>query len=215
NIRKTFERFVSSSVVEQLLHDPAQVQLGGKLQEITVLFADLEGFTSISEYTEPVKLLSLLNQYHTMMVGMIREHGGTVDKFTGDGVIALYNTPLEQPDHALRAVLTALHIRELLPEFHQQFEGPYQMPINFGIHTGLAVVGNVGAPDIMNYTAVGDTVNLAARLQVLSKGGQILISSATCEQLPQNVAAQSLGEIKVKGRSESVSTYEVIGLAED
>lgn len=215
NIRKTFERFVSSSVVEQLLHDPAQVQLGGKLQEITVLFADLEGFTSISEYTEPVKLLSLLNQYHTMMVGMIREHGGTVDKFTGDGVIALYNTPLEQPDHALRAVLTALHIRELLPEFHQQFEGPYQMPINFGIHTGLAVVGNVGAPDIMNYTAVGDTVNLAARLQVLSKGGQILISSATCEQLPQNVVAQSLGEIKVKGRSESVSTYEVIGLAED
>jgi class 3 adenylate cyclase len=214
NIRKTFERFVSPSVVEQLLHDPARVQLGGKLQEITVLFADLEGFTSISEYTEPVKLLTLLNEYHTMMVGMIREHGGTVDKFTGDGVIALYNTPLEQPDHALRAVLTALHIRESLADFYRQFESPYQMPINFGIHTGMAVVGNVGAPDIMNYTAVGDTVNLAARLQVLSTGGQILISSATLEQLPEHVSAESLGEVKVKGRTESVITYEVVGLAD-
>lgn len=214
NIRKTFERFVSSSVVEQLLHDPASVQLGGKLQEVTVLFADLEGFTSISEYIEPVKLLTILNLYHTMMVGMIREHGGTVDKFMGDGVMALYNTPLEQPDHALRAVLTALHIRESLLEFHQQFEDTYQMPINFGIHTGPAVVGNVGSPDIMNYTAVGDTVNLAARLQGISTRGQILISSVTCEQLPQDVVAQALGEMKVKGRSESVITYEVVGVGD-
>jgi adenylate cyclase len=129
-------------------------------------------------------------------------------------VIALYNTPLEQPDHALRAVLTALHIRESLPDFHQQFEEAYQMPINFGIHTGMAVVGNVGAPDIMNYTAVGDTVNLAARLQGVSSGGQILISSATCEELPEAVIAHALGEMKVKGRSESVMTYEVVGMAD-
>jgi class 3 adenylate cyclase len=214
NIRKTFERFVSPSVVEQLLHDPTRVQLGGRLQEVTVMFADLEGFTSISEYTEPVKLLTILNLYHTMMVGMIREHGGTVDKFTGDGVIALYNTPLEQTDHALRAVLTALHIRDSLPSFHQQFEVMYQIPINFGIHTGMAVVGNVGAPDIMNYTAVGDTVNLAARLQGISRAGQILISHATCEKLPEDVSAHAIGKVKVKGRSESVLTYEVIGLAD-
>jgi class 3 adenylate cyclase len=212
NIRKTFERFVSPSVVEQLLHDPTRVQLGGRLQEVTVMFADLEGFTSISEYIEPVKLLTILNLYHTMMVAMIREHGGTVDKFMGDGVMALYNTPLEQPDHALRAVMTALHIRDSLPGFHRQFEMAHQMPINFGIHTGLAVVGNVGAPDIMNYTAVGDTVNLAARLQGLSAAGQILISSATREQLPEDVIAHAIGATKIKGRSESVMIYEIVGL---
>jgi class 3 adenylate cyclase len=213
NIRKTFERFVSPSVVEQLLRDPTQVQLGGKLQVVTVMFADLEGFTSISEYTEPEMLLTILNLYHTMMVHMIREHGGTIDKFTGDGVMALYNTPLEQDDHALRAVVTALHIRESLPEFHQQFDHPYQMPINFGIHTGLAVVGNVGAPDIMNYTAVGDTVNIAARLQGISSGGQILVSNVTQEQLMEDVITRSIGDVKVKGRSESVMTYEVEGLS--
>lgn len=209
-IRQTFERFVSPSVVEQLLRDPSQVQLGGKLQTVTVMFADLQGFTSISEYTEPVTLLTVLNLYHTIMVSMIREHGGTVDKFMGDGVMALYNTPLQQSDHARRAVMTAQHIRLVLPEFHSQFEPTYRMPINFGIHTGLAVVGNVGAPDIMNYTALGDTVNLAARLQGLSSGGQILISHATHEQISQDVVTRRIGEVKVKGRLESVTTYEVL-----
>lgn len=211
-IRKTFERFVSPFVVEQLLHDPTQVQLGGKLQTVTVLFADLEGFTSISEYTEPVKLLTILNLYHTMMVSMIREHGGTVDKFMGDGLMALYNTPLEQSDHAWRAVATAQHIRQQLREFHKQFEPEYRMSVNFGIHTGLAVVGNVGAPDMMNYTALGDTVNLAARLQALSSAGQILISSVTHEHLKDEVATRAIGEVKVKGRTETVMTYEVLQL---
>jgi adenylate cyclase len=211
-IRKTFERFVSPSVVEQLLHDPTQVQLGGKLQMVTVLFADLEGFTSIAERTEPVTLLTVLNLYHTMMVSLIREHGGTVDKFTGDGVMALYNTPLAQPNHALHAVMTAVHIRDVMAEFHQKFEPIYQMRINFGIHTGQAVVGNVGAPDLMNYTALGDTVNLAARLQGVSSGGQILISDVTYEQIKDQVVTRSIGEVKVKGRSESVFTYEVTKL---
>lgn len=208
-IRGTFERFVSPAVVEQLLHDPAQVQLGGKLQTVTVMFVDLEGFTSISERTEPVKLLTILNLYHTLLVSMIREHGGTVDKFMGDGVMALYNTPLEQPNHALRAVMTAVHIRDVLGEFHQQFEPEYQMPVNVGIHTGQAVVGNVGAPDMMNFTALGDTVNLAARLQGISSGGQILISEATRALVQADVVARSMGEVRVKGRTEPVVTFEV------
>jgi adenylate cyclase len=211
-IRKTFERYVSPSVVEQLLHDPAQVQLGGKLQTVTVLFADLEGFTSIAEQTEPVKLLTVLNLYHTMMVSLIREHGGTVDKFIGDGVMALYNTPLEQTSHALHAVMTAVHIRDVMTAFHQQFEPIYRMRINFGIHTGQAVVGNVGAPDLMNYTALGDTVNLAARLQGLSSSGQILISAATRNQLKDRVITRSIGKLNVKGRTELVVTYEVVKL---
>ncbi|MEP7292168.1 MAG: adenylate/guanylate cyclase domain-containing protein [Chloroflexota bacterium] len=208
-IRNTFERFVAPSVVEQLLRDPSQVKLGGTLQEITVLFADLEGFTRISEYTEPDKLLHVLNEYHTMIVGAIRDYGGTVDKFIGDGVMALYNTPLTYPDHALRAVHTAVHIRESLKAFRQNFEPLFRMPINFGIHTGRAVVGNVGAPDIMNFTAVGDTVNLAARLQDLSTGGRILISEATYAQLGDSIPSTCIGLRTIKGRTESVMTYAV------
>lgn len=209
-IRNTFERYVAPTVVEQLLRDPSQVKLGGTLQEITVMFIDLEGFTSLSEQTDPEKLLAILNTYHTMIVNLIREHGGTVDKFMGDGVMALYNTPLPQPDHALRAVLTARHIRARLTEFHQQFEPLHQLPLNFGIHTGMAIIGNVGSPDLMNFTAVGDTVNIAARLQGLSEGGRILISSHTYQRITDSLRVRPLGEIQVKGRTEKVMTFEVL-----
>jgi adenylate cyclase len=209
-IRSTFERFVSPQVVDQLLQDPAGVQLGGRLQSVTVMFADLEGFTAMAERTEPHKLLAVLNSYHSMMVRMILERGGTVDKFIGDAVMALYNTPLEQADHAVRAVLTAVDIRDSLLRFHQQFEPEYRMRINFGLHTGLAVVGNVGAPEIMNYTAVGDAVNLAARLQTLSKQGQILISDAVHHQIDGKMATTPLGAVRLKGRTEEVMVYEVL-----
>lgn len=211
-VRATFERYVSSSVVEQLLSDPSQVKLGGTLQEVTVLFSDLEGFTGISEKTDPETLLLVLNQYHTMMVKIIRDHGGTVDKFIGDGVMALFNTPLEQPDHPLRAVRAAWGIRSTLSAFHQRFDAPFRMRINFGIHSGTAVVGNVGSPDLMNFTAVGDTVNLAARLQQMSFEGRILISNATFERTRDHILTECIGMVKIKGRAEPVLTYEVHGI---
>ena len=208
-IRDTFERYVSPAVVEQLLRDPGQIKLGGTMREITVLFSDLENFTSISEQSEPHRLLMVLNAYHTMVVQTIQECGGTVDKFMGDGVMALYNVPLTQADHALRAVKTALLIQERLSAFQAQFEPTYHMKINFGIHTGMAVVGNVGAPSLMNFTAVGDTVNLAARLQDLSDGGQILISSVTQALVTGSVKTNLIGSMKIRGRREEVVTYEV------
>lgn len=209
-IRATFERYVAPAVVERLLADPSQVELGGRLQEVTVLFADLEGFTGLSELTRPEELLAILNRYHTMLVGVIRSQGGTVDKFMGDGLMALYNTPLAQPDHPLLAVETALTIRDRLPAFHEQFAPEYRLRVNFGIHTGMAVVGNVGAPDLMNFSAVGDTVNIAARLEDESNGGQILISAATFEHLGGRVRAIPQGERQVRGRAGSILTYEVI-----
>ncbi len=211
-IRQTFERFVSPSVVEKLLQNPSDIKLGGKLQEITVMFSDLEGFTSVSEKTEPEKLLGILNRYHELVVSIIQREGGTVDKFIGDGVMALYNTPLEQADHALRAVRTALSIRDELAQFSQQFEQPYRMKINFGIHTGMAVVGNVGTPQCMNFTAVGDTVNLASRLQALSNNEQILLSQATYDQLRNLLRSNVIGTRSVKGRSEPVMIYEALAL---
>lgn len=212
-IRQTFERFVAPSVVEKLLQDPTQVKLGGQLQEVTVLFSDLEGFTSLSEHTPPEMLLGILNQYHALVVTMIQSYGGTVDKFLGDGVMALYNTPLPQPDHALRAVKTALHIRSALLDFYNQFDVEYQIKLNFGIHTGMAVVGNVGTQQIMEFTAVGDTVNLASRLQGLGEQGQILISQATYNQIKEQVTTNPIGNQFVKGRREPVMVYEVLDLA--
>ncbi len=211
-VRQTFERFVSPSVVERLLQDPTQIKLGGQIQEVTVFFADLEGFTSISERTEPEKLLGILNMYHALIVTVVQSYAGTVDKFIGDGVMALFNTPLPQADHAMRAVRAALHIRAALPEFYRQFEPEYQMRVNFGIHTGPAVVGNVGTTNLMNFTAVGDTVNLAARLQDLSSGGRIFISEACYRHIQEPINLAPIGYQTVKGRSEAVMVYEVLEL---
>lgn len=212
-IRRTFERFVSASVVEQLLKDPSQVKLGGKLQEITVLFADLEGFTTMSEHTEPEKLLQVLNSYHELIVSVVQAQAGTVDKFIGDAVMALWNTPLAQSDHPVRAVRAAFKIRAALADFHPRLEAPYRLGINFGIHTGMAVVGNVGSTQLMDFTAVGDTVNLAARLQSTSRDSQILISQTTYNRIRDDVVARPLGSLSFKGRSEAVETFEILELS--
>jgi len=210
-IRHTFERFVAPEIVEQLLEDPTRVQLGGAEAIITVLFADLEGFTTVSEYTAPSLLLDVLNAYHALLVRCIKANGGTVDKFLGDGVMALYNTPLEQPDHALRAVKTALDILEALPDFHAELSPAFRLGVNFGINTGRAVVGTIGAPEIMDFTAIGDTVNLASRLQGLSENSQITISEDTYQIIADDVIAERVGPRTVRGREVPVITYHVLG----
>jgi adenylate cyclase len=210
-IRRTFERYVPASVVAQLLDNPRQIRLGGDLQEVTVLFSDLENFTQVAERSTPEDVLKILNTYHTLVVNIIQQHGGTIDKFIGDGVMALYNTPLPQENHVLSAVETALQVRNTLRDFHQEFDTEFQMQINMGIHTGTAVVGNVGSADIMDFTAVGDTVNIAARLQGLGEQGQILISEAAYAAIHDYIAAEPIGPLSVKGRTNAVTTYEVLG----
>jgi adenylate cyclase len=206
-IRKTFERFVTHEIVEQLIADPTRVQLGGALTIVTVLFADLEGFTTLAEHTDPEHLIEVLNAYHMLLVQHIKANGGTIDKFLGDGVMALYNTPLPQEDHALRAVKTALNIRDALPAFHQKFPPIFRMGVNVGIHTGPAIVGNVGTPDLMDFTAVGDTVNLASRLQGLSDDNEITVSENTFSLVARHVIGRRVGERAVRGREERVVTY--------
>lgn len=213
-IRATFERFVAPSVVTQLLDNPASVRLGGQLQEVTVLFADLENFTTISEVTSPENLLNVLNSYHELLVRVVLETGGTVDKFMGDALMALYNTPLPQPDHVARAVRGALGIQAALPDFHAQLEPAFRMNVNIGVHTGMAVVGNVGASQIMDFTAVGDTVNIAARLQHASSGGRVLVSQAVYDSVRNQpeyhgLQAEMIGALMLKGRTESVVTYAI------
>jgi len=210
-IRKTFERFVPPQVVRRLLDNPGMVQLGGQLQQVTVLFADLQGFSAMSERLAPEHLLDVLNQYHYLLVEHIKREEGTIDKFLGDGVMALYNTPLPQPDHTLRAVRTAINIQRVLPEFHKRFDPFCRLNVNFGIHAGEAVVGNVGTPELMDFTAIGDAVNIASRLQEISDNGQILISEETYEHIKSHVTARPLGEKSIRGREMTVMVYEVLG----
>lgn len=211
-IRETFERFVAPQVVEALLQDPDKVRLGGQLQEVTVLFADLEGFTPLSEKIPPEQLLEILNRYHGLMINEIKRAGGTVDKLLGDGILALYNAPLPQEDHTLQAIQTALAVQAALPQLYETLEPAIRVKVNFGIHTGEAVVGNVGTADVMDYTAVGDTVNLASRLQGITHGGRITISQAAYERAGDRIRVENQGPQKVKGREEAVITYEVIAL---
>lgn len=208
-LRKTFSRFVAAPVVDQLLQNPEQVRLGGKLQPVTVFFADLQGFTSLSEQTEPETLLQLLNSYHTYMVRIVLQYGGTIDKFLGDGLMALFNTPVYQDDHIARAVKTALHIQDELHWFVQDMPPEHRMLVNFGIHTGTAIVGNVGSDNVMDFTAVGDTVNVAARLQGAADNGQILVSKEVFNATQDFVFGRSRGELRVKGRKTPVDAYEI------
>lgn len=211
-IRQTFERFVAHEIVEQLLEDPSRVQLGGAETIVTVLFADLGSFTRLCETADPATLIEVLNRYHMLLVHHVKANGGTVDKFLGDGLMALYNTPLPQPDHALRAVRTALDIRAALVDFHRQLEPAFRLDVNFGINTGKAVVGNIGTPDLMDFTAIGDTINLASRLQGLSDNSQITVSEETYRLVADSVMAERVGPRIIRGREEPVVTYLILGL---
>ena len=211
-IRQTFERFVTHEIVERLLEDPSRVELGGAEAIVTVLFADLESFSTLCENADPSTLIDVLNRYHMLLVEHVKANGGTVDKFLGDGLMALYNTPLPQPDHALRAVRTALTIREALVDFHRQLDPLFRLDVNFGINSGKAIVGNIGTPDLMDFTAIGDTVNLASRLQGMSSNSQITISEETHRLVADAVNAERVGPRVVRGREEPVTTYLVLGL---
>jgi adenylate cyclase len=207
--RSAFERFVAPQIVQRLLTNPDSMALGGQLQPVAVLFADLEGFTSLSERLHPETLLQVLNAYHALFGKIIDLYGGTIDKFIGDGVMALYNTPQPQTDYVARAVKTALHIQDELYWFHQRLEPNHRLLVNIGISEGQAVVGNVGMLDHMNFTAVGDTVNVAARLQELAAHGQILVTESVYNITNDFVIGKPRGWLKVKGRQEPISVVQI------
>lgn len=211
-LRRIFERFVAPDIVQALMQNPETARLGGAVREITVMFADLEGFTSLSEHTEPVTLLNILNAYHGLIVQEIKRYGGTVDKLLGDGVMAIYNAPVELSEHPLRAVASAVSVHRALAAFHDSLDPAFHLKINFGIHTGFAVVGNIGTVDVMDYTAVGDTVNLAARLESMSHGNTITISESTYVIVKDWVTVEFDGPREIRGRENKVNTYQVLDM---
>ncbi|MEJ2484357.1 MAG: adenylate/guanylate cyclase domain-containing protein [Anaerolineales bacterium] len=179
--RRLFQKMVSPKVIEQL--DPDQIALGGNRSQITTLFADIRGFTTYSETMPPEELVSVLNQYLKMSADAILEQEGTIDKFMGDAVMAWFNAPIPQPDHTLRAVKAALGIRDGIEALHEKLAQDAHLSFGAGIHFGEAVLGIIGTEQRIDYTAIGDSINTAKRIQENSEAGQILISEAAYKQV--------------------------------
>jgi PAS domain S-box-containing protein len=210
-VRRTFERYVAPQVVEQLLSDPVSVQLGGVRQEVTTFFADIRGFTSFSEQVEPEVQIEVLNRHLTLAAEAVLKEEGTLDKFVGDAVMAIFNVPLAQPDHVLRAVRAGLVMQRAVAEMHSDISPGERLSFGIGIATGPAVVGNIGSTTIQNYTAIGNSVNMAQRLQALAEPGQILLNRQAYERVKNQVTGRELGYIQLKGHSEPDLVFDIIG----
>lgn len=211
----TLNRYLAPSVVQEALRmaKRGQLALGGTRRIMSILFADIRGFTSFSERVSPEELVDVLNRYLSIAAQAIQEQEGTLDKFMGDAVMALFNVPVPQEDHALRAVRAAVSMQRRIEALIEE-SGQTGFRFGVGIHVGEAVAGNIGSPDHLDYTAIGDTVNLARRLQESARGGQILLSEAAYRQLDTWAESRVLGPITVKGRKEPVQVYELQALKE-
>jgi adenylate cyclase len=214
-MKKLFGRYVSKDVYEQLVANPSLARLGGHRREMTVLFSDIRGFTAVSEHAPPEAIVHMLNEYFTRMVDLVFARKGTLDKFVGDMVMALFGAPLDDPQHAEHAVETALDMVEALAALNArwQAEGRPALDIGIGINTGPMIAGNIGSDAIMSYTVIGDAVNLGSRLESLNKqyGTRIIISEATRQRLSSPYRLRPLGDVLVKGKTDPVAIFEVVG----
>jgi adenylate cyclase len=212
-VKKLFGRYVSKDVYHQLMTNPELAELGGKRREMTVLFSDIRGFTSVTERGDPEALVAQLNEYFSRMVEIVFRHHGTVDKFVGDMVMALFGAPLDDPDHAEHAVQAALDMIRELGELNKTWaaRGMAQLDIGIGINSGEMIAGNIGSSSIMSYTVIGDNVNLGSRLESLNKEykTRIIMSDATRLRLTSPYDTRPLGDVVVKGKTRPVAIYEI------
>lgn len=211
-IKNAFRQYLSPAVIDQLIHNPERLKLGGERRELSIFFSDLQGFTAISEGLAPEALTVLLNDYLTAMTDIIHDEGGTVDKYEGDAIIAFWNAPLPVPDHAVRIVRAALRCQDKLAELRPAFRERTgkDLFMRIGINTGPAVVGNMGSHSRFDYTMMGDAVNLAARLEGANKqfGTYTMISESTREQIGDGFRVRELARVAVVGRKKPVTVYE-------
>ncbi len=215
HIRETFARYVSPAVVDLMLSTANQDFLQVHRQALTMLFSDMRGFTTISEQLEPDVVAAMLNEHLAVMTSIIRDAGGTVDKFVGDEVVAFFGAPLQRSDHALLAVRTALRMQQAQQEIMQawQARGLPPVPIGIGVGTGEVIVGNIGSAQMMNYTAIGPDVNLAARLCGAAEPNQILINHATYTAVRDHVTAVPVEPLTLRHIALPVQAYSVTMLA--
>jgi adenylate cyclase len=208
--RSALERFLAPEVVEMVVANP-DIRLGGVNQEVTVLFADIRGFTAMSEKLEPGRVVEILNEYFTRVTDVIFDNGGTLDKYIGDAVMAVFGAPISKGNDAANAVNSAIQIQRLLIELNRDAAARKwpELRVGIGINTGSAIAGNIGSPRRLDYTVVGDAVNTAQRLMTNAQGGQILISESTASRIGKTFDMERLPELKVKGRHEAVPVFSV------
>lgn len=207
-----FRSYISPDVATSLLADPEAAALGGAVAEVTVLMADLRGFTPFAERTPPPQVVATLNTYYGIVVPIVLAEGGTVVQFVGDAIMAIFNAPVRQPDHALRAARAALRIQRITAEAAACH--PDWLRFGMGINTGPALVGNIGAQQMRNYTAIGDTTNLTARLEAAAGAGEVVVSETTLAQLGDSAVVHNLGRLTLKGKSVPIAAYRLIALQE-
>ncbi len=211
-IKNMFEKYVSPKVIEHLIKNPEKIKLGGEEREVSIMFSDVRGFTSIAEHHSPHELVEIINTYLDIMSDTILEHDGVVDKYIGDAIMAFWGAPLAQPQNADLAVNNAIDMIKKLPSVRSQTKEK-GFDIGIGINTGKAVIGNMGSHKRFDYTLLGDAVNLASRLEGINKvyGTKIIISDYTKKKLKENFILRKLDKIVVKGKTQPVIIYEVIG----
>ena len=208
-IRGVFEQYVAPSVVEKLVEQPEALKPGGTRQESTILFADIRGFSDYSVRVTPEQLVEVLNKHIAVAADAILAEGGTLDKFLGDAVMAYFNAPLPQDDHQLRAVRAAWRIMEAMKRSHDQLPRDARLQFGVGISTGEILVGNIGTSKLMNFTVIGDAVNVSRRLQEHARGGQILISRSVYEDVHTEVEAKPVGMVQLKGHTKPEPVFEI------
>jgi len=214
-IKRAFSSYVARQVVDEILKHPDQYTFTGERRDVTVIFCDMRGFTPLTERLPPEEVVAALNDFYSLMIDLTIKNDGSVNKFLGDAVMAIFGAPTAYPDHCMRAVHTALAMQAGVAELSAQriAQGKEAITIGIGISAGEAVAGTVGTENQMEYTVIGDRVNLAARLESNAKPGQILVSEETYRQVADRVAAQCLGSMSVKGKEEPVTVFEILGLA--
>lgn len=204
-IEGLFKTYLSTDVATALIADPTQADLGGRLQEVTVFFTDLTGFTSLSENSDPAEIVTMLNECFSIAIPIVLRNGGTVSTFIGDALMAIFNAPVRQPDHARRAVRAAMEINAAVDELAASKTGYPRF--RTGVNTGLALVGNIGSAEHRHFTAIGDTVNLAARMEGIVGANEVVVSEVTLAQLGDTVVAETMGVVEVKGRAKPVEIF--------
>jgi len=216
-IRDAFQHYISPAIVEQILGDPEALVLGGEKKNLTVLFADIRNFTSITEDIDPQDLTQLLNDHFTAMTDIIFEEHGLLDKFMGDALMAVYGAPIESKEHASQACRSAAKMLNKVTEFNESGRLLRKLNVGIGITTGDMIVGNMGSKDIFDYTVIGDIVNLGARIEKLNKiyKTSILLNSETYEQAASQVVARELDLIRVRGRAAPEKIFELFGAKGD
>jgi class 3 adenylate cyclase len=208
-VDRLFRQYLSPDVADALIDDPTRANLGGEVADVTILFADLQGFTTFSERTPAPQVVAMLNAAFGAAVPAVFTEGGTVVQFMGDALMAVFNAPIRQADHALRACRAGLALQQLMAEI----EGAAMAPrFRVGINSGPALVGNIGSAELHNFLAIGDTTNVAARLQSFAPPGSVVLGQQTYDLVRHSVEARSLGTPDLKGKSVPTEVYELIGI---